>query len=97
MSGDFALGIFGQEREIKRSNPHKMANSVKAQKQGSWGIKVLPLFSQALVAKGMWRVLSSEDLWKTLIKRKYIKPLSLEKWIRCPKYQWLVIQWYGML
>jgi hypothetical protein len=33
----------------------------KPKNQGSWGLKVLPLFSKALAMKGMWRILSLKD------------------------------------
>eukprot|EP00253_Pinus_taeda_P024113 PITA_24113 len=49
---------------------------------GGWGIKRLPDFSLSLAAKSGWRLLSVENLWTRVIKRKYIDPLPLDAWIR---------------
>eukprot|EP00253_Pinus_taeda_P004333 PITA_04333 len=49
---------------------------------GGWGIKRLPDFSLSLAAKSGWRLISMENLWTRVIKRKYIDPTPLEDWIR---------------
>eukprot|EP00253_Pinus_taeda_P034952 PITA_34952 len=49
---------------------------------GGWGIKRLPEFSLSLAAKSGWRLISMENLWTRVIKRKYIDPTPLEDWIR---------------
>lgn len=49
---------------------------------GGWGIKNLYDFSISLVAKSGWRLITSENLWTRVVKRKYIHPLPLEDWIR---------------
>eukprot|EP00253_Pinus_taeda_P027835 PITA_27835 len=49
---------------------------------GGWGIKWLPEFSLSLAAKSGWRLITVENLWKRVIKRKYIDPMPLEDWIR---------------
>eukprot|EP00253_Pinus_taeda_P009579 PITA_09579 len=49
---------------------------------GGWGIKRLPDFSLSLAAKSGWRLISMENLWTRVIKRKYIDPIPLEDWIR---------------
>eukprot|EP00253_Pinus_taeda_P021761 PITA_21761 len=49
---------------------------------GGWGIKRLPEFSLSLAAKLGWRLISMENLWTRVIKRKYIDPIPLEDWIR---------------
>eukprot|EP00253_Pinus_taeda_P029580 PITA_29580 len=49
---------------------------------GGWGIKRLPDFSLSLAAKSGWRLLSVENLWTRVIKRKYIDLLPLDEWIR---------------
>eukprot|EP00253_Pinus_taeda_P022219 PITA_22219 len=49
---------------------------------GGWGIKRLPEFSLSLAAKSGWRLITVENLWTRVIRRKYIDPLPLEDWIR---------------
>jgi len=51
---------------------------------GGWGIKNLQCFSQSLAAKLAWRLISFDNLWTTVTKRKYIDPLSMTDWIRLP-------------
>eukprot|EP00253_Pinus_taeda_P007836 PITA_07836 len=51
---------------------------------GGWGIKNLNDFSNSLAAKSGWRLISSENLWTRVVKRKYIDPMPLENWIRDP-------------
>eukprot|EP00253_Pinus_taeda_P014791 PITA_14791 len=50
---------------------------------GGWGLKRLPEFSLSLAAKSGWRLITLENLWTRVIKRKYIDPVPLEDWIRC--------------
>eukprot|EP00253_Pinus_taeda_P034625 PITA_34625 len=49
---------------------------------GGWGIKCLPEFSLSLAAKSGWRLITAENLWTRVIKRKYIDPMPVEDWIR---------------
>eukprot|EP00253_Pinus_taeda_P016622 PITA_16622 len=49
---------------------------------GGWGIKRLPEFSLSLAAKSGWRLITMENLWTRVIRRKYIDPCPLEEWIR---------------
>jgi len=51
---------------------------------GGWGLKNIFLFSKALAAKCGWRLLKSDSLWKQVVTQKYIRPRSLEEWIRLP-------------
>eukprot|EP00253_Pinus_taeda_P033361 PITA_33361 len=51
---------------------------------GGWGIKNLNDFSTCLAAKSGWRIISSENLWTRVVKRKYIDPIPLEDLIRDP-------------
>eukprot|EP00253_Pinus_taeda_P010579 PITA_10579 len=51
---------------------------------GGWGIKNLFDFSVSLAAKSSWRLITSENLWTRVVKRKYIDPLPLDDWIRNP-------------
>lgn len=51
---------------------------------GGWGIKSLPDFSLSLAAKSGWCLISMENLWTKVVKRKYIEPTPLEDWIRNP-------------
>lgn len=52
-----------------------------AMRMGWWGLKQLPFFSQALATKASWRMISSQNLWTSVVYKKYIFPLSLEDWI----------------
>eukprot|EP00253_Pinus_taeda_P015896 PITA_15896 len=49
---------------------------------GGWGIKRLPEFSLSLAAKSGWRLITMENLWTRVVKRKYIDPTPMEDWIR---------------
>lgn len=49
---------------------------------GGWGVKRLPEFSLSLAAKSGWRLITMENLWTRVIRRKYIDPTPLEDWIR---------------
>jgi hypothetical protein len=49
---------------------------------GGWGLKNIHVFSKALVAKGGWRLLTTNNLWTKVVIRKYIEPDSVESWIR---------------
>eukprot|EP00253_Pinus_taeda_P034856 PITA_34856 len=48
---------------------------------GGWGIKNLNDFSISLAAKSGWRLITSENLWTRVVKRKYIDPKPMEEWI----------------
>eukprot|EP00253_Pinus_taeda_P004658 PITA_04658 len=49
---------------------------------GGWGIKRSPEFNISLAAKSGWRLISMENLWTRVVKRKYIDPIPMEEWIR---------------
>jgi hypothetical protein len=49
---------------------------------GGWDLKIIFLFSKALLAKGGWRIINSTNLWTKVIIQKYIEPVPLEFWIR---------------
>ena len=49
-----------------------------------WGLKDLPRFAKALVAKCAWNVVSGSGLWNCVIQYKYISPLSVTEWIQVP-------------
>ena len=51
---------------------------------GGWGIKNIFLFSEALAAKGGWRLIHADNLWTRVITAKYIAPDSIIDWIRNP-------------
>lgn len=51
---------------------------------GGCGLKSPFDFSKSLAAKSGWRIISSENLWTKVVKRKYIDPIPLEDWIRSP-------------
>jgi len=52
---------------------------------GGWGLKNIFLFSQALAAKGGWRLIKTDSLWTRVIKHKYLTNISIEDWIRSPR------------
>jgi len=52
---------------------------------GGWGIKNLIDFSSSLATKSGWRLITAENLWTKVVKRKYIDPMPLEDWIRNTK------------
>jgi hypothetical protein len=49
---------------------------------GGWGYKDLHSFTQALAAKGSWRIIIDEGLWTKFVTQKYIHPLYVVEWIR---------------
>ena len=49
---------------------------------GGWGIKNLDWFSASLRLKSLWMVLNVKGLWSQVIIAKYLKNLSLDRWLR---------------
>eukprot|EP00253_Pinus_taeda_P018226 PITA_18226 len=49
---------------------------------GGWGLKRSPDFNISLAAKSGWRLISMENLWTRVVKRKYIDPIPIDEWIR---------------
>ncbi len=49
---------------------------------GGWGIKYLSSFASSLAAKSGWRLKSMENLWTTIVKRKYIDLIPIYEWLR---------------
>jgi hypothetical protein len=49
----------------------------KPKKIRDWGLKHIFHFGEDFVVKSLWKLLIGEGLWKRVIKRKYIKPLSM--------------------
>jgi len=49
---------------------------------GGWGLKRSPDFNISLAAKSGWRLISTDNLWTKVVKRKYIDPLPIDEWIR---------------
>jgi len=54
----------------------------RPRKWDGWGMKNLILFSKALVAKLGWKLLKTDNLWKDVVFKKYIYPLSILDWFR---------------
>jgi hypothetical protein len=52
---------------------------------GGWGLKNIFMFAKALATKSGWRLLTTDSLWSTILIQKYIRPDSLEDWIRKPE------------
>ena len=48
--------------------------------KGGWGIK-----DHSLATKSGWSLLTKENLWTSVIKRKYIDPLDFMVWLRTPE------------
>jgi hypothetical protein len=47
---------------------------------GGWGLKNSFLFSKALAAKNVWRLVQGKGLWVQVIRAKYIDPATIEDW-----------------
>ena len=56
----------------------------KPKEWGGWGIKNLASFAKSLATKLAWRLISTESLWVSVIKRKYISQGSVLDWVRSP-------------
>lgn len=52
---------------------------------GGWHIKDLPTFASSLATKMGWRLISMDNMWTTVIKRKYIDPTPMDEWLRNPE------------
>ena len=50
-----------------------------------WGIKDLFPFSRSLAAKLAWRLITTENLWTSVTRRKYIDPMPTLVWVRLPQ------------
>lgn len=50
-------------------------------------MKDINIFSKALAAKGVFRIISTEDLWQEVMRKKYIAPGSTGELIRKPSKQ----------
>lgn len=66
---------------------------------GGWGLRRLDLFSKALRMKSLWRGLFSDTLWKKVLLDKYIKPQSVEQWLKDGKvaHHKLFVIWRGFM
>jgi hypothetical protein len=51
---------------------------------GGWGLKNPFLFSKALAAKNVWRLIQGTCLWAQVVRAKYISPNIVEDWIKIP-------------
>jgi len=60
----------------------KLETLYRANDMGGWGLQNLPLFSQQMVAKIVWRLISHTSPYKSCIICKYISPLSIKTWLR---------------
>jgi hypothetical protein len=60
---------------------------VVPKENGGWGLKNPFLFSKALAAKNVWRLIQGKGLWVQVIRAKYISPTIVEDWVRNPKKQ----------
>lgn len=56
----------------------------KPKEDGGWGLKELHTFGSALVAKSIWKFISKEGKWQSILKHKYLGSLSTIDWIRDP-------------
>jgi hypothetical protein len=62
---------------------------------GGWGFKNIFLFSKALAAKSVWRLISTVSLWTNVVIQKYIHPDSVLDWIRNPQNNALYALLFG--
>lgn len=67
------------KRKIHLCNWQKIA-SPKA--LGGWSLKNIFVFALALRAKSLWRVISVDCIWRSIIKDKYFKGKSTLQWLR---------------
>ena len=51
-------------------------------KWGGWGIKDLYIFSRALVANVVWRLIMTKNISMKIIVRNYVYPLSIIDWVQ---------------
>ena len=58
-----SMGQMGEDRQAKITR--------------GWGLKNIYLFARALVAKGGWHLIHSENLWTRVMIEKYIAPDSV--------------------
>jgi hypothetical protein len=49
---------------------------------GGWGLKNIFLFAKSLAAKSVWRLIVTKNLWTEVVSHKYIKPDTVEGWLR---------------
>ena len=67
---------------------------------GGWGIKNLPLFTKALAAKSLWRLIKNADsLWGRVVCSKYLTNMEITDWIRSPNktYKHGSVGWKAMV
>ena len=70
-------------KEDKQILPWVVWDNIEKPKEwGGWGIKQIKPFASALAAKSIWRILSENNLWTSVVRRKYIDPIPLDDWIR---------------
>jgi hypothetical protein len=69
-------------KEKKRIHLCNWDNLARPKKAGGWGIKNLVFFNKALAEKSLWRGLSTEGIWKKVIKDKYLPYVSVSRWFR---------------
>jgi hypothetical protein len=49
---------------------------------GGWGLRNIFIFYRALATNTLWRVLMKNDIWKRVIKDKYLPHGSVSTWLR---------------
>jgi hypothetical protein len=66
---------------------------------GGWGLKNIFLFYKELVEKSVWRLIYRENIWTRVVTHKYIRPNSLQEWIRSSlkKYALASIIWKSLV
>lgn len=52
--------------------------------RGGWIIKDISSFASSLATKSGWRLISMENLWTTVVKRKYINLVPIDEWMCKP-------------
>jgi len=99
--GKKAIFLLSLEREIREwvlpwARWDKIA---KPKALGGWGLKTIFLFSKALAEKSVWRLITTNILWTTVVLRKYLAPLTLTEWIRSPSLRTtrIFVMWKSVL
>jgi hypothetical protein len=69
-------------REKKRLHLCNWDSIARPKKVGGWGIKNLAFFNKSLAEKSLWRGLTTEGIWKKVLKDKYLPYVSVSMWFR---------------
>jgi hypothetical protein len=57
-------------------------------KAGGMGFLNIYSFSKVVATSTLWRVLTHNDLWKKVLKEKYLSHMSVQNWIRSATFKY---------